>query len=44
MRTPCYFAVTVQDTRNAAGADAAELAFSVLSELGLWHQETSIFQ
>lgn len=43
-RKPCYFAVTVQDTRNAAGADAAELAFSVLSELGLWHQETSIFQ
>lgn len=36
---PLYFAVNIQDKDSAAGAAAAELAFSVLSDMGIWDQD-----
>lgn len=36
---PLYFAVNIQDEDSAAGAAAAELAFSVLSDMGIWDQD-----
>lgn len=34
----CFFAANIQDESNATGAAAAELTFSILSELNLWNQ------
>ncbi len=35
---PLYFAVNIQAKDSAAGAAAAELTFSVLSDMGIWDQ------